>query len=292
MIFARTASGISNFRHFVCVDLVIYSEGGSVDSGGEAGWSIDSLFWKNLFSRFSSGLNVRVKSLGSKENVLPYAEKIVSGEISNSLAVMDRDHDHHKGRIIDHPCVLYTHGYSWENDAWCAGLMISMLCHNSPGGVVSLEVRRDILDRVERFFVSFYRLVFVDVLCSLAGIKGVDREKYWGFVDGDDVVNPRVNRERFKRMIGEVKGNRPFPLHYNGNGVVSGKDCYGKLFSMFCYRVLSDYYKRLTGIKGFPRDLADQLVVANIMTADFDLEPELKEYYESTFGRLSEYLMR
>ncbi len=289
MIFSRTASGVSNHSFFSGVDLIIYSEGGTIDrENPEASWSIDSLFWKNIFSRFLPGIKIKVKSLGSKENVLPYAEGISSGEYSNSLAVLDRDHDSHKGIIIDHPRVLYTHGYSWENDAWRAGFMISLLRHNSPSGELPPGTQEDISRKVECFLLAFNRLIFVDVLCSLSAIKGIDRDSFWSFVSNGNIENPKISKQHFKRLIANAKEKREAPLRYTGNNTIKAdRDCYGKLFAKFCYFVIFEHYKRMTKTKNLPKEYADQLIVANILAADFDLEPEIRDYYSENFSRLS-----
>lgn len=173
MTFTRTASGISSYKSFLKVDYIIFSEGGeNCSDENSSNWGIDVVFWRSAFSRFRPDLKCKIKPLGSKKNVIPYAEKIFNNEITNSIAVMDRDHDNHHKKLLDHPKIIYTLGYSWENDAWCIETLISLLCKLSGNDELPPETNNEIKSKYDTFSNNFKRLVFVDVLCSLSQIKG------------------------------------------------------------------------------------------------------------------------
>lgn len=110
-MFTRTSVGMGNEHLFHNVDFVVYCEGKAVDGEGS---SLDEVFWDRVFSEY--GKLVHCKSMGGKSVVRPLAEKIVHQSISNVVVAMDRDYDHLRGLIIDHPQVIYTYGYSWESD--------------------------------------------------------------------------------------------------------------------------------------------------------------------------------
>ncbi|WP_164487393.1 DUF4435 domain-containing protein [Pseudomonas chlororaphis] len=78
----------------------------------------DIRFWQALFSYYRPGHVYAFKSIGSKTAVKSIADRIVSGSVSNTIAVMDRDFEIVIGTALDHPNVIYTYGYSWENDCW------------------------------------------------------------------------------------------------------------------------------------------------------------------------------
>ncbi|WBU53886.1 DUF4435 domain-containing protein [Paracoccus sp. SCSIO 75233] len=110
-MFTRSKQGIENEHLFYNVDFVVYCEGKKVDGEGS---SLDEVFWQRVFSE--NGLSVHCRSYGSKSEVMPLAEKIISEEISHVLVAMDRDYDDMRGISINHPKVFYTYGYSWESD--------------------------------------------------------------------------------------------------------------------------------------------------------------------------------
>ena len=91
-MFSRTNSGLSNFNTFVNVEYLIYSEGGIKDkntSGNEEiSWAIDCVFWRSVFEKFVPDRRIKIKPLGSKELVKPYAEKIKNNEQTNTSSAV------------------------------------------------------------------------------------------------------------------------------------------------------------------------------------------------------------
>ena len=134
MSFTRTSSGLGNQYFFYDVDAVVFTEGGDVS------WtfedirnnefnenSVDILFWKKLFQSFKSDLNLKFKAVGSKTTVSAIALEIKSKNLNTVIAAMDSEFDHVHNHCIVHPNVLYTHGYSWENDVWDSSIIVSLL---------------------------------------------------------------------------------------------------------------------------------------------------------------------
>ena len=265
---------------FLGVKYIIYSEGGEFDKElGQSSSSIDAVFWKGFFSRFLPDLSYAIRPLGSKENILPFALGVVEGKISNTIVVMDRDHDHHRKCIIDHPCVIYTYGYSWENDAWRAESVISKLERISVSGV-SQEDADDIRLKCRNFFSDFNRLVFVDVLCSLERVQGIHRERFWGFVDSQDVNRLRVKKAAFKQLIATIKAGRVNKFKYAGEGrVISERDCYGKLLAKFLYDIFCQKFQSLTGQKNISRAMADIFMAEHFQYVDLSRDPCIQNYY-------------
>ncbi|MDC3741323.1 DUF4435 domain-containing protein [Pseudomonas syringae pv. syringae] len=284
MTVTRSAKGIANYKVLYRVDLVIYSEGGNAEllrSNPESYiYSIDSEFWGALFEKIDPETKVRIKSLGSKNNVLPYADKISSGVLKDCVVVLDRDHDDHKGIMIDHPRVIYTRGYSWENDAWCSISVIKALSLKHPKRALGDDVVKSIELRYDSFAEAINRLVFVDVICSCQNIEGIPG-KFGEVVNVYGGVEPSVNKARLKSIITSAKLARVSPLRYHGRRRINPlSDCYGKLFAEFAYGVFSHHYQIITGKGHIVRDHADQLMAKSL--ADLDSardEVEVAEYY-------------
>jgi len=288
MTFTRTVSGRSNLPAFLGVSFVVYTEGGEFDKEKkQSSCSIDAVFWKGFFSRFLPGLSYEIRPLGSKDNLLPHARDVAASKVTNTIVAMDRDHDHHRLCLIEHPCVVYTYGYSWENDAWRAEAIISKLERVSVKGVTA-EVAEAIRDKCRRFFADFNRLIFVDVLCSLQRVQGIHREKFWSYVDASDASRVRVKKEAFKKLIGTIKNGRVDKFKYSGRErVVAERDCYGKLWSKFMYGIFCDCFREVTGQKNLNREIADVLVAEHFQYTDLDKDPDLKGYYQAIAAALS-----
>lgn len=293
MTFKRTLSGRSNLPAFLGVNFVIYTEGGEFDKEKkQSSHSIDAVFWKGFFSRFLPKFSYEIRPLGSKDNLLPHAQDVAASKVKNTIVAMDRDHDHHRLCLIDHPCVIYTYGYSWENDAWRAEAIISKLERISTKGI-NTDTAEAIRDKCRNFSLDFNRLIFVDVLCSLKRVQGIHREKFWGYVDISDANRFRVKKEAFKKLIGTIKNGRVDKLQYNGQErVVAERDCYGKLWAKFLYGIFCECFREVTGQKNLNREIADMLVAEHFQHTDLDRDPELRDYYQGIAAVLNRRVIK
>jgi len=123
-MFIRTDSGISNRSLFTGSDYTLYVEGG----GGVANaGSSDVIFWGDLLKERRKDLKVAVVAFGGKPELEAIADKILSGEISNTLVALDADFDEMLEERRESNFILYTYGYSWENDAFCIDLLDTLL---------------------------------------------------------------------------------------------------------------------------------------------------------------------
>ena len=111
-MYTRTEHGLANERLFHDVDLVVYCEGHAFCGEGA---TLDEAFWNKIFS--VNGKSVTCKSYGCKKDLCNLASRIIDQEIEGVVVAMDRDYDHLRGSLIRHRNVVYTYGYSWENDA-------------------------------------------------------------------------------------------------------------------------------------------------------------------------------
>ncbi|SQJ15263.1 Uncharacterised protein [Serratia rubidaea] len=87
---------------FYNADIMVYVEG--VDDIG---------FWEIIFKK-NGKFNVEVQDVGGCDALIPYMEKIASGQI-NAIVARDTDLNAFSSKIINHTNVIYTRGYSIEN---------------------------------------------------------------------------------------------------------------------------------------------------------------------------------
>ena len=123
MTFRRSSRGLSNLHMFAKVDLVVFTEGGSRTipkdraSGGETqNPGMDVVFWRELFNKALPGIKVSFRALGSKNVLKDIATDVVRQKTERVCVAMDRDYDAHWGRLVRSRNVIYTRGYSWENE--------------------------------------------------------------------------------------------------------------------------------------------------------------------------------
>lgn len=295
MIVTRSARGIDNYKVMHRVDFVVYSEGGNAEQlradPEKYIYSIDSEFWGALFEKINPRAKFKIKSLGAKNNVLPYAQKIHSGVLNDCIVVLDRDHDDHKGIVIDHPRVIYTRGYSWENDAWCSVSVINALSQKHPARTLGEDVVESIELKYENFGDAVRRLVFVDVICSCQDIEGIPG-KFGDVVNVYGGVEPSINKGRFKSIIASAKKIRKAPLKYHGRRKVNPlSDCYGKLFAEFAYGVFAHHYKLITGKGSLVRDHADQIMARSLADLDYNHGAiEVADFYRKKISAAIEHL--
>lgn len=113
-MFTRSNWGLTNRARFMGARYTVYVEGG----GGNPGQgSDDVLFWRAVFARLRPDLSITLKPFGGKPQLEAIAQKIAAGVVENTIVAMDADFDELLAAKITSPRVLYSYGYSWENDA-------------------------------------------------------------------------------------------------------------------------------------------------------------------------------
>ena len=125
MSFLRSNSGLSNLAIFRSVDVVIFTEGGEnkaiSDESEETSYrapTLDKVFWENILTSCKFRYSFALYSIGSKHNLNYIAQRIESEVVNNVIVAMDTDTDDLDNRKLSSPLILYTYGYSWENDVF------------------------------------------------------------------------------------------------------------------------------------------------------------------------------
>lgn len=135
-MFTRTDNGLSNRSLFTRSNFTMYVEGG----GGIPGsGSSDFIFWGDILKTTRPDITLTIKPHGGKPQLEKIAHKVKNGDVTRTIVAMDSDYDLLLGDIIDHPNVLYTYGYSWENDALDIDNLEITLSRLLKGEVISRE---------------------------------------------------------------------------------------------------------------------------------------------------------
>ncbi|RXH15133.1 DUF4435 domain-containing protein [Bradyrhizobium guangzhouense] len=125
-MFERSPYGVQNRALFLRVKYVIYAEG---DPHGDINQSPDRAFWSKIIRLFRPDLAFTILVKGGKNDVLQFASYIVTNNISGTAVVLDRDHDDLCGTMLNDRRVVYTYGYSWENDILCNKVCTGLIKH-------------------------------------------------------------------------------------------------------------------------------------------------------------------
>ncbi len=247
---SRSASGLNALSQFYSVDFVVFCEGGGgTDPSVPPTETPDAIFWSNaLRGSLPDGVTCHVSSKGSKTAVFKEVENIRTERPGNVFLALDRDHDEILDRCLDDEFVLYTYGYSFENDICTFSAffwMWSSFCSNSRESKTEFEKSmKDLQSDLE----SCCKLVEVD-MCQI-------QKKREGFfprssgvlalIDGlQKAQSPRLNKSYYETRLAELglsrKPRRIVSIHKSA----VGRHVYGHFWAKFSFEVVSRAITRI-----------------------------------------------
>ncbi|GGK79333.1 hypothetical protein [Amphritea balenae] len=290
MSFTRTSSGLTNNSLFYGVDLIIYTEGGNksytadeVLRGAGSEQSVDIKFWSNVLVKHGLTSNIKFKALGSKTCAKEICRLLSEGEIENVAVAVDSDLDDFIGVKIDSPFVLYTKGYSWENDVYRNDLVKDQ--------IESLIFKNGLEERykyiVDKAFCDLgsksKTLINVEIMFRLNGVKLItacNGERFF-----DSRRNPSFNRKQLSRLIRDNKEQlaRPIFVPEYDNNLCSFRYCYGKLVEAMSISLISYICRTMAGFGALPKEF---IVAAMIERYARSLEVNKDPYYQAMVNRM------
>ena len=295
MSFRRTESGLSNLYLFFGVDAVVYLEGGislcrdDVDNGIYTDATQDIRFWQTLFDIYRPEKTFKFCSIGSKETVRSIAQDIEDGAIVNVIVAMDRDFDNINGRILISDNIIYTHGYSWENDAWNEVSLKNAFCALSGACKTKIQIESDIIKKYYQECALYLKgSTRMDAVLSQHGISFYNRDSYMRYVKIERNGQPMVDREQIKSTMLDVRQKVGKPISRKTPFVISPLvDCFGHLFAEYAYRILVFLLEKVRKNPKIPKDYATSMIVEKFgQLLASGLLPELKRHYDSEFSHV------
>jgi len=263
-MFLRSDLGLTNRHLFTSSAMTFYVEGGG---GRSEQGSPDVLFWRVLLDAYKPSLSVTIKPAGGKPELEAIAQKVAEGVVRNTIVALDSDFDDFIGDKISHPRVLYTRGYSWENDAFNLSNIISAvksLCHRED---MDPEIHLEILRSHEEFLRSIALYVNADFYFRTLSTSLFPRVAPGRVVAGSaGTGKPTVDLTPLRsEYLNTIKGisrgarkNRP-----NIFIIDIAAYCYGHLWHMFSKRLISYGVKLL----GRSISISDDLSLHAILNA-------------------------
>lgn len=286
MIFTRTPSGLRNFGRFFGASLTVYVEGRvERDESIEDPSRADSKFYSALCSLYIRNKKIKIKLTGNKKNALNYHKRIIDENIPNSLVIVDRDYDGVLFHRHHAPCLILTHGYSWENDFWTDELTLKTL-------EIATALDQSAFDNevMRRLSVRLAKLSAINAAAhcngqSLFESKGnskginIDPSKYFPVTKSEF---RRITRKFLTTPVCNVMLN----VYEAANKLPSKNVIQGHLWEHASLLFISHSYAKSTATT-----LKNNQILANIALSTFSSSPsaflskETHEYYKEEFAR-------
>jgi hypothetical protein len=280
------APGLARLRNehiFHETDFVVYCEGGGTIAIHDAiekrrgdPKTSDAKFWSSVLGVLFPKSTFHVKSVGNRPNVRHVANLLVENDemLPHVVAAMDRDMSRRAGDRIKFPRVLYTFGYSWENDVWTITALdrLAILA-----GVEKEALSKHIAPHVEALKTNLGTLeplVKLDLILALYDRVAYERDRAMNCIskgDGVPAIDEQFVSEKIesaKRAVENLSAEDPKELEgtwtvhsdFQGHVIhtmfgrtfrcllgacgisknVGGRDLDSLLFQHFCERLLGE----------------------------------------------------
>lgn len=284
MSFTRSPSGLSNLHIFYNVDLIIFTEGGDktytieeINEGKYNETAVDIKFWNTILSVNNFQRKFQLRAIGSKTASNNICEQIINGELKNVAVARDRDLDDFFDTKFTSPFILYTKGYSWENDVYLKDLtleQIESLIFTSP---IPAQAKL-IVDKVYTEFEKIgKRLAKVELIFRLNNIKFISD------CTGERFFNPKnipyiINEEQIFIHLKQKKAKLSRPIYLNDfpQELCPYLNNYGKLLESLSITTITYVCKKFGNHKSMPKDI----IVANMIEKfSKKLKSSRDEYY-------------
>lgn len=294
MIFERSTSGLSNLHLFHRVRAIVFVEGGSehptldeIEAGTAGGTSHDAKFWQTLFNRFLPNHQFKFRPVGSKVTLIDLATKVRTNQVTNIIVCMDRDFDDLSGSLIDHENVLYTHGYSWENDVWTLSSTTSVFARlstatESESAVAEIQSAFRAFENALRWPLLAHSLLVTNRILS---VTTADLERT--VMRGAGKM-PTINCAHLRQAIKVARAPRPRQRvnFRKGRRFSTLDDCYGHLLASFAFNTIAHLLKKHCNIKNLGKDVASSLAI-EVSYVAIMRNTAKRQHYRHSFDRLA-----
>lgn len=280
MAFTRTTSGLRNQHLFHKVDIVMYVEGGisfsltEVIEGAFSNDSIDSLFWNQIFTKLSTK-KIKFKPIGSKNSVSKIAQLIIDKNLTTVYSAMDQEFDMIYNLNFSSGNVLYTHGYSWENDVWNEKVIrkvINILSANS--------IDKNIVNQhFKKFLKEIKYSVYADGYLFGKSSSFFPRPGgHLKLVECDINLETKLKHAEIATIINN-KNLKKSTIYSFGNrkNIEVKRNCYGHLLGDFCSKLIQFILKKYYSLSGIKTEFIRRIAI----TIFFDyISVEVRNHYD------------
>lgn len=286
MAFKRTKSGIANQNLFHNVDFVVFVEGGSksftkkeIENDNYNQESDDIIFWERIFKKYKTSVSLKFKAVGSKSTALKIAEDIYNNNISSAYVAMDKEFDDVLGKEFDSKNILYTYGYSWENDTLSKELLKDLM-----DDLTAKSVKESLVYEPYDNFIKELKLsVYADAYQFSKSDSFFPRKGHMRCVNCSLKKEPKLKKEEIESLLTQKKLNKSTLYSFgNRNSIDTEKHCYGHLLGDFCWHLISYLLKTVYKLKPVDKAVINRLILNRFI--DY-LKLETDKYYKQQFTK-------
>jgi hypothetical protein len=222
MTFRRSSAGLSAIKYFKKADYIVYVEGKS-----------DITFWSKIFRDLRPDLKLSFDDKFGSNNIDPIIKDIENGKITGTIVCRDRDYLA-MNRLHYNRNILYTYGYSFENDLINERAARHIVCQMSNRPVVPSYVERHFNAYLNRLSKAGGDVAVALDMCYF-GVSSplfLKQNLPDGLAKSDSGLlyfDRNVIRSRVKSNYQNVSRNKSVPIR----GCMSQNLCGHKLFFVF-----------------------------------------------------------
>lgn len=269
MAFVRTTSGLNNQHLFHDVDFIVFVEGGEsytktqIDQGLFNEESIDVLFWSRILSTYKADSKFKFKAVGSKTAVLKVAEDIVDSNLTTVYAAMDQEFDRILGKAYKHDNILYTFGYSWENDVWNENVIRKIVTSTT---AKELELN-EVIVPFSKFIKDMKFSVYADGYMFSKNSGFFPRpSNHLKIIDCALTTPPSLKKTEIESLIAETGVKKPNVYSFGSRKNICCKSyMYGHLLSDFCKLLVKHLLKVKQEVTGLGDEIIRRLAISHFI---------------------------
>lgn len=251
MTLTRTKSGLQNLHIFKGVDLIVYTEGGDqgtltkedVLAGAGHKKSVDIRFWSKVFAQFLPDQSVKIMAVGSCSTLEQLAIEIADGNLHNVCVAMDRDYSNFWRGNVEHPRVIQTRTYSWENELFETDIIFRAFEKIALDAFEEPAVRQSIEDTRVSLISQMKHFLRADMILVAANQSLFCRDKpascFKHFTR--QTTPPEIDKPRLRKQLQMRKSDcKGFRLLVRPDAVVLNvaRDVFGKPLLVAAVRIL------------------------------------------------------
>lgn len=280
MAFTRTNSGINNQHIFYDVEYIVFVEGGNpisiedIERNIFNSHSIDMIFWKEILNKIKPS-RYKFKAIGSKSALKILAEKITENNLQNILIAMDQEFDMVYNKNINHKNILYTFGYSWENDVWNKEIVLKII-----NQVTAIENSSEYIFYI---FEKFFKKIKFSV--SLDGYLFGYNDSLFPRPTGHQKILecnsekiPLIKDDVIKELIENKNVSKTTIYSFSKRkNICVYQNCYGHLLGDFCKLLIRHFLRTVHNINGLGDEIIRRLALSNFIE---HMSDEHKEHYK------------
>lgn len=277
MAFTRTTSGLNNQHLFHNVDYVVFVEGGQsftkiqIDQGQYNEVSIDTIFWSKVFEKYKSDVNVKFKAVGSKSVILKIAEDIVLNNLTTIYVAMDQEFDVILSKMYKHNRILYTFGYSWENDVWNEDVINKIM-----STITAQEIDFSLIaNPFQKFLAKIKFPVYADGYQFSKNSSFFPRpSNHLRIIDCNSNNIPCVKNDEVTILINNSGLNKSNVYSFGSRKKIAPKQyCYGHLYGDFCKLLINHLLKTRYKLNSLGDEIIRRMAInyfSDYLTVDID----------------------